>query len=88
MEGWKIGRMGAQSSILPSFHFSYPPKCQLFSETCHPTYQVLSDLSDKDSKIATLEARIKALENQLQPEKPQSEKVIQFPKFAKRKKSS
>jgi hypothetical protein len=85
MEGWKIGRMGAQSSILPSFHFSYPPKCQLFSETCHPTFLLLSDLDYKDKKIASLEARIKSLENLLQPDFKESEKVILFPK---RKKSS
>jgi hypothetical protein len=45
----------------------------------------LSDLSPKDEKIAYLEERIKAIENQLQPDETRSEKVILFPK---RKKSS
>ena len=47
--------------------------------------QVLSDLYSKDEKIATLEERIKALESQLQPEETQTDKIIQFPKLAKRK---
>jgi hypothetical protein len=45
----------------------------------------LSDLDSKDEIIASLEERIKALENQLQPDETRSEKVILFPK---RKKSS
>jgi site-specific recombinase XerD len=48
----------------------------------------LSDLYSKDKKIASLEYRIKALENQLQSYETQSEKVIQFPKLPYRKKSS
>ena len=49
---------------------------------------VLSDFDRKDQKIALLQERIKALENQLQSYETQSEKVIQFPKSAKRQKSS
>jgi hypothetical protein len=50
--------------------------------------KVLSDFTPKDEKIATLQARIKALESQLQSEFTDSEKVILFPEQAKRKKSS
>lgn len=52
------------------------------------SYQLLSDLDARDEIIASLEERIKALENQLQSEETQSEKIIPFPKLAKRKKSS
>ena len=52
------------------------------------TMLVLSDLESKDQTIAALQERIKALENQLQPDETQTEKVIPFPKPSKRKLSS
>jgi site-specific recombinase XerD len=60
----------------------------LFFDSKSDSIQLLSDLSDKDQKIASLEAIIKALENQLQYEISQTGKVIQFPELVKRKKSS
>nr|MBC8233816.1 tyrosine-type recombinase/integrase [bacterium] len=60
----------------------------LFGDYKSDTSQVLSDLAEKDLKIALLEDRIKSLENQLQPDFKDNEKVILFPKPGKRKKSS
>jgi site-specific recombinase XerD len=62
------------------------PDFEFYSKSYSPLE--LSDLYSKDKKIASLEYRIKALENQLQSEFTETEKVIQFPKLAKRKKSS
>jgi len=60
----------------------------LFADDKSDNYPVLSDLSEKDQTIAALQERIKALESQLQSDETQSEKVILFPKSAKRKKTS
>jgi len=63
---------------------SATPDFLLFASKSYSSKE-LSDLYSKDKKIAALEARIKMLENQLQPDETRSEKVILFPK---RKKSS